>query len=340
MQFLSFSAATDDDGRRLDRVVRRYLAEQPLGGIYAHIRKGLIRVNEKKADAAYRLHAGDVVAIADFLVPAAPAAPAPKEMHRIQLSDIFCNDAVRIINKPYGVSVQGGGGMTVADAIKADYAEKHGLRQSLSFTPAPLHRLDRQTTGILVCSQNLRGAQWFSHALALHRIQKEYIALVQGRLPAACVWQDAVCPYGGQPQKRFHRVTIPAAAEKQNSAFTAKGKHALTAIAPAAYGTFQGRTVTLAHIVIATGRKHQIRAHSSAHGFPLAGDTAYGAAPVSGSQSLFLHAWRITVPEHNEIGIPAHVQAPPPKPFMRILQNSLPEIANNSILQAILDTAL
>ena len=175
MKFLSFTAAADDSGRRIDRVIRKWLAQNSLSTLYAYIRKGLIKVNNKKVSAQYRVQEGDIITVPDFSVSIIQHSNcASKTTRQIILTDLFCNEYIRIINKPYGISVQGGQDINIADIVAEDYQSRHSENTSLSFKPGPLHRLDRQTTGILVFSQNLIGAQWFSRALTEHRIHKEY----------------------------------------------------------------------------------------------------------------------------------------------------------------------
>ena len=118
MTFKHFSAAADDENRRLERVLRKFLSDVPLGLIHKSVRSGFIKVNGLKKDASYRLQKGDVLDIADFLTEGRKRVPAYNNEKVEQSSrpgavyapftDVFVNEDIRIINKAYGVPVQGG----------------------------------------------------------------------------------------------------------------------------------------------------------------------------------------------------------------------------------------
>ena len=339
MKFLSFTAAADDSGRRIDRVIRKWLAQNSLSTLYAYIRKGLIKVNNKKVSAQYRVQEGDIITVPDFSVSIIQHSNcASKTTRQIILTDLFCNEYIRIINKPYGISVQGGQDINIADIVAEDYQSRHSENTSLSFKPGPLHRLDRQTTGILVFSQNLIGAQWFSRALTEHRIHKEYIAITQGHMTHTHIWRDSIAvPHSHTKTRQFHRVCL---ANKQPDTDTNRTLSAETHACPLATGFLYAQPITIVKFIIPTGRKHQIRIHSSSHGFPLIGDTAYGGIKIKGVQQLFLHAWRLSLPANNSIGLPEMIQAPLPSAFKEVIKKSLLEKNDIFILNTELDDVL
>lgn len=363
MDFLDFTADENDSGRRLDKIARRLMPDHSLGMIYKYLRKGLIRQNGGRTKPESRIESGDTISIAAFLLQDSPASDEPVGERREQQApeqklrkqgaeqkaspqfnlgtDLFLNSHIRIINKPYDIPVQGGGNSTISldKLIVQDYLlrqQERGLPPSLSFRPGPLHRLDRKTTGILAFSQSLLGAQWFSQALKEHRIGKEYLAIVEGKLAKGQHWQEEIIR---SPQKK--------ASSFHHSVVSQGGKAADTVVRPLGWGNFRGKNITLLHITISTGRTHQIRLHCGHHGFPLLGDTAYGGSPlhkktssshrkttgtVPAQQDLFLHAWKLSIPQDNPLSLPPEITAPLPEIFRNMLATHLPEIDLNGYI--------
>lgn len=312
MDFTHVTAGQDDDGRRLDTIIRRYLPGQPLSRVYGALRKGLVCVDGRRRRQDFRVRAGSDIAIARVLLdeaknaPKTAAAPLPDDLV------LFRNGDLLILNKPYDLPVQKArrDGRSLADMVQDDFAfRRDNGGNSLSFRCGPLHRLDRKTTGVIVFSQSLRGAQWFSQAVRAHTVQKKYLALVQNALDHAQTWKDDITEKDTL-SRRFHTVSVGG-----------DGKHAQTTVAPLAAGMFRGMPVTLVECAITTGRKHQIRAQAAAHGFPLLGDTAYGGG-IAGTQDFFLHAHRLVIGE-NPLGVPPDIRASIPDNFAKMLRTCL-----------------
>lgn len=329
MDFTHFTAGKDDSERRLDRILRRFLNEENLSSIYKILRKGLVKVNGKKADGNFRVSEGDDIQIADFLLSktqfedensdktASHAKQSPLSKDII----IFKNESVLILNKPYDIPVQpsaSSNGKSLAEIVQSDYELTH-KNTSLAFRTGPLHRLDRKTTGLIAFSQNLDGAKWFSEKIKSHEIQKVYLAILEGNLTQNAVWEDHIqklevstksnCTIPFAHDEGFHTVSV-------NS--TDEGKFAHTEVEPVSYGVFNGKNVTLARVLITTGRTHQIRSQCAYHGFPLLGDTAYGGTKIDSKkfgQDFFLHAAELYFPKDNPIGLPEKLCAPVPDFF-------------------------
>lgn len=354
MNFTHFSVQKDDEGRRLDRLVRKFLCEEPLSRIHKSIRNGIVRINGLKKDAAYRVQKGDILDIADFLLQKTDGKPTASEKRSGEsesvadtssfFTDVFVNEDIRIINKAYGIPVQGGNKNIVSldDLIKAEYFEacKNDDTVSLSFRPGPLHRIDRRTTGLVTFSKSLRGARLFSQALAEKRIKKEYLAVLQGKLTETLEAEhfieraeDTAANRERQKTGGFKTVHVFGSdstdAEKKPPL---RAKKASSRIEPLAAGFIleAGLDCTLARVIIETGRTHQIRSQSAFCGFPLLGDTAYGAAPFSYTEAdithkLFLHAFSLSFEKNNPLQIPCKISAQMPPFFQRFVQRYLPQ---------------
>ena len=199
MEFRDFTTGKDDDGRRLDRVLRIFLKEKSLSEIYKLIRKGLIKVNQKKTKPDAHLAEGDIISIAAFLFDSSgnqePLEAEKISEPKLKLNIVFENQHLLIIDKPYGYSVHGSQNEKLISLDKEVLAylqskNDNTKSESLSFKPGPLHRLDRNTSGLLAFSKSLLGAQWFSDCIKNHTIHKKYIGLAQGKLASEENWED------------------------------------------------------------------------------------------------------------------------------------------------------
>ncbi len=307
----------DDAGRRLDRILRRLLAENSQGAVEGALRKGLVRLNGKKAAAAVLTKEGDLLSCATFLLAQnqeeAPKARAlPQENAVCPFPVVFKNEHLLFIDKPAGVPVHGEG--SVAEFFASQKTA------SLAFVPAPLHRLDKGTSGLLAVSQSLAGARWFSQKIKTHEIKKFYWGIALGRLEAQELWEDMLEVSGGQESAdeagaggRFFTTRV-AKAESGSKAVLAK-----TVATPIKRGLLDGKEITLVQYQIFTGRKRQIRAQTAARGLALLGDKAYGQ---DGSQGRFyLRAMRLEFPE-NDLGLPPAIDAPRPQDFLAFFKDS------------------
>lgn len=320
MEFKEFTAGKDDNDRRLDRVIRKIAQKESLSGLYKAIRKGLVRVNEKKTDAAEHIFEGDKIKIPDFLIQKENEKQPDKNSENKKTNSdfqiIFQNEDFLVINKPYDIPVHGAKN-SLEKSIAEFYRNNFPQENSISFTPGPLHRLDRKTTGILAFSMSLKGARWFSENIANHSIKKIYTAVLQGKLPEAQNWSDYISKEYSE-EKTFQTVKISANPEKNEKFLLAKTK-----IIPIKYFEYKKIPCTLAEIEIQTGRTHQIRAQSAFHGFPLLGDTAYGGTKITAGQDFFLHAKTLIFPEERLPGLPEKLEANPPFAFEKFCKTNL-----------------
>ncbi len=287
MNFKTYSLSKDDDGRRIDRILRRFLPDMPLSGVYRLLRKGLVRVDGKRVSPEFKVSEGGEIQIADSLVSGSGAgfsreetlAPESRDRDEYEEWILLETPDLLFINKPAGIPVHGTGGLS--ELIPQSSSGK----ESLSFRTGPLHRLDLGTTGIIVFSRSLAGARWFSEAISTHEIGKLYLGIAEGRLPPESRWVDT-----DENGKRMETVA--------------------TALATSGHAGVGYLTLVLFRIL--TGRKHQIRKQSSSNGHPLSRDRRYGG---HGAGDFYLHAWKLRLPESRPVSLPEEITAPLPGRF-------------------------
>lgn len=311
MDFKDFIAGVDDNQRRLDKVIRKFLDSSRLSEIYKLIRKGLIKVNKKKSSPEYRINTGDTISIASFLLDS--------EKENIEISTpnldiskyiIFENQHILILNKPYDVNIHGSDD-SLEKIVTTYYKSKYD-NNSLSFTPGPLHRLDRKTTGLVAFSFSLEGAHWFTENIKNHKIKKIYAGIIQGDLVNQEEWKDYITK--NDDENYFATVT----ASSESDLNSTEEKVAETLVTPILRGTYKNTKVTLAKFNIKTGRKHQIRSQSSLHKHPLLGDVAYNGIKINEEQDFYLQAYELNIPENN-LGLPEKIKIDLNDNFVTIL---------------------
>lgn len=300
MEFIEFEAKEDDEGRRLDKAVKRIFESKGIQpeNIFKLIRKTLIKLNNAKSVPEDRIKSGDKISIADFLLNGSATIKnaQPKIHSNILVQTAFKNEHLWIINKQSGIEVQPSKN---SNFCLADFVAHNTKITSLSFRPGPLHRIDKFTTGLVAFSQSLHGAKWFSENIKNHSIKKTYLAIVENFLPE-------------------NELTIDDMIAEKN---------ACTKLKKIAQGIFCGKEISLAKIQIETGRKHQIRIHCASQGFPLLGDKLYGGSKIPNGEfsscDFFLHAWKLEFPKDNPLLLPSEIQAELPPLFKKFIENFL-----------------
>lgn len=290
VQWLEIDA--EQAGQRLDNFLIRTCKGVPKSHIYKAIRGGEVRVNKGRISAEYRLATGDVVRVPPLRMP---APDAPRVVPPAAFLVIYEDDALLVIDKPAGVAVHGGSGVSfgVIEQLRAARPDARLLELA--------HRLDRETSGLLMVAKKR------SALVALHEMMREgkgrkrYLALVTG---------DWVNDRQHLRQPLYKYLTPDG---ERRVRVDAQGKPAHTIITlQKRYGRY-----TLLEAELRTGRTHQIRVHLAATGHPIAGDDKYGSDDVrrqlaqNGLNRMFLHAWRLDIP-HPLTGEPLSLQAPLP----------------------------
>ena len=288
----SFIVDADDADIRLDRWFKRHLAEVSFNTVSRWARTGVLRLDGRKADPGDRLAAGQTITMPP---PEATPAAAPGEAPRRVLSRaeidyaqglvIHRDKAAIVINKPAGLATQGGTGTTT---------HVDGLLDALAFgfpqRPKLVHRLDKDTSGVLLLARTARAAAFFAKAFAGRTARKVYWALAIGLPePAEGEIDAALAKQPGSGGEKMH--VDPEAGQNARTRYRVLD-HAAT---QAAWLEFQPLT----------GRTHQIRVHATAIGHPIVGDAKYGGkdAFLTGgiSRKMHLHARRLVI-EHPDGG--------------------------------------
>jgi 23S rRNA pseudouridine955/2504/2580 synthase len=223
------------------------------------------------------------------------------------VSILWQGSGIIVFNKPQGLSTHGP--QSLESIVNAWLAGTGSLPHSLSFRPGPLHRLDKPTSGVIAFSQTLEGAQLFSSLIRERKLEKTYIAIVEGCMKGEETWQDALT-HNKKTRKSF--VNTNSRLPTPNSKLPIP-KETLTTVKTLS----SNDQYSLIEAKIKTGRHHQIRAQAASHGHPLAGDTKYNATPLPGQTrggGFFLHAWKIKFNGCLD-GLPHEITAPLPEAF-------------------------
>ncbi len=290
----SYTFSVTEAGARLDK----FLAENVPDLSRTHARKliddGLVTVNGTIARASLRLEPGDRI---EVTVPPESSLDLPAE--EIPLSIIYEDDDILIVDKPAGLTVHpapGHPGHTLVNAVLGhlpDFDIDDPVR------PGIVHRLDKDTSGLMVIAKNRRSHANLTAQFAAHTVKKTYLVLVKGHLS----------PEQGIIESDIGRDML----NRQRMAVVSSGKPARTLYTVKRYlGDY-----TLAEITLETGRTHQIRVHLAAIRFPVAGDATYGVkAPFLSRQ--FLHAFRLKF-RHPSTGKDMEFESPLPPDLQQAL---------------------
>jgi 23S rRNA pseudouridine1911/1915/1917 synthase len=293
----------DIDGERIDVFVARRLDGMTRSRAQKLIDAGLVTVDGASERASYRLAAGDRVAVT---VP--PAREPSARPEAIPLEVIYEDADVLLINKPAGMTVHPAPGhpsSTLVNAILAHCRDLSGVGGVLR--PGIVHRLDRDTSGVIVVAKNDAAHNALAKQLKDRTVEKTYLALVEGTPKPAEGTIDA--PIARDPRNRKKMAVVEGGREAV-TAYRVIERYGAQAPSPAGgYALLEVRPKT--------GRTHQIRVHLAAIGHPIVGDRVYGK-PSKLVDRHFLHASSIVF-MHPHTGRPAALQAPLPRDLQAAL---------------------
>ena len=264
--------SSEEAGLRLDRVVAAHFPELSRTRVQELIEEGKILLNSKAAKGSHKVRAGDVIEVVPQQRP-----PLKAEAETIPLDILYEDDDVVAINKPAGMAVHAGAGTSHGTLVNALLGRGQSLAQSSDpLRPGIVHRLDKETSGIVLVAKNDFAHAKLSEEFRQRTIQKIYIALVQGQCKEARGRIDLAI--ARDPNRRT-RMTAKRAASLPNARPARTDWRLLAHI----------DSTSLLEVHLHTGRTHQIRVHFSALRHSVVGDTLYGA---SGN----LHVGRATLP--------------------------------------------
>ncbi len=307
----------DSTGQRLDNFLMRHLKGVPKTHVYRIIRSGEVRVNKGRASADQRVEAGDLVRLPPVRisaqVQAKADAPAPAREFPVLMED----EAMMAIDKPAGVAVHGGSGVSFGVIEQLRRARPASANLEL------VHRLDRETSGVLLVAKKRSALKNLQDQFRDRETGKTYLALVLGLWPSnkkvidSPLFKYTVDIGVGEGERRVKVV------DKDDP----NGMRSITLVRVA-------RTVgpyTLLEVTIKTGRTHQIRVHLASQGHPIAGDDKYGDFEHNkllhkmGLKRMFLHAWQLKF-QHPQSHRPVSLQAPLPSELKNFVDGIQPPI--------------
>ena len=297
--------SADEAGQRLDNFLFRVLKGVPKSYIYRIIRDGQLRVNGGRSRPATRLLAGDSVRIPPLRL-GAPASSRPQSIgHRADIGVLYEDDDLLFVDKPSGLAVHSGSGHETG-LIEHLRVERAGYLELA-------HRLDKDTSGVLVLAKSagtLRALhELFRPGAEGKKLEKIYLALLQGR------WR------GGERVLQHQLETVRSNGAMKRSEISNRGREAVSVFRPIE----RFSDSTLMQVALRPGRLHQIRAHASAVGYPVAGDRLYGDKVKNlslrklGLRRQFLHALRLQF-EHPRSGHSIMIEAPLPEELEKVLE--------------------
>ena len=278
VQFITIDA--EQDGQRIDNFLKTQLKGVPKSLIYRILRKGEVRVNKKRIKPEYKLCAGDEIRVPPVRVAEENTLPSSKlsSVQALASQIIYEDDVIIVLNKPSGLAVHGGSGLSfgVIEGLRA-------LRPESKFLEL-VHRLDRDTSGLLLVAKKRSALKHLHEQLRVKTMRKQYLALVRGQWqPHDKVVNAPLLKNILQSGERIVRVNSDGKPSETRFQIVQK---------------FANATLVMASPI--TGRTHQIRVHTAHAGHPIACDDKYGErafdeqVKLAGLNRLFLHAYRLT----------------------------------------------
>lgn len=291
----------EEEGQRLDNFLIRRCKGVPKSHIYRILRSGEVRVNSGRVDATYRLCVGDNVRIPPIRIAERPqneVDEAAKE--RVDLPIIYEDEAMLVIDKPEGIAVHGGSGVSfgVIEALRRQRPQAKFLELA--------HRLDRETSGVLLVGKKRLALTALHDMFREHGAgaDKRYLVLVKGR------WMNTT----QHVKLPLHKYLTEGGERRVSVNPEGKASHTIFRLLA------RWPDMSLLEAQLKTGRTHQIRVHLAHLGFPILGDEKYGDFALNknlkrdGLKRMALHAWRMAF-RHPLTATPLECIAPLPDSF-------------------------
>lgn len=262
-------------GQRIDNFLLRLCKGVPKSHVYRILRSGEVRVNGGRVAPTYKLRDGDDVRIPPVRT-ASPAEPAPIPAGP-PLAVVFEDEALLVVDKPAGLAVHGGSGVSfgVIEQLRRQRPEARFLELA--------HRLDRETSGLLVIAKKRTALTVLHDMLREGRMEKRYLSLVAGR------WMNPL----QHVKAALHKYLTAEGERRVSVSREGKPAHSIVRLVR------RWQSASLVEVELKTGRTHQIRVHLTHLGFPLCGDDKYGDFALNkqlerqGLKRMFLHAARL-----------------------------------------------
>tara|TARA_Y100000590_G_scaffold246894_1_gene277418 strand:+ start:8743 stop:9654 length:912 start_codon:yes stop_codon:yes gene_type:complete len=299
-----YSINSDFINSRLDRWFRRVVCEVPQSLIEKNIRRGNIRVNQKKEKSSYKLKNHDKIVIKNInfspnkhKIVGKKYTPTKSDLSFSSNIFIENNENFAVINKPTGISVQSG-----TKSLKNILDILASTKEFEGSFPYSVHRLDKETTGVLIVAKNRKYAQLFTSLFRIRKIHKTYLGIVIGDMKnEKGTLRDELIYYEGKKQVKSIAIT-------HYKVLDSKSNHSLLKLSPE------------------TGRKHQIRKQLLIQGNPILGDAKYRLSKNFHNKKgfLMLHAYKINFSIN---GVKYNFSAEPPLIFTKTLKEKYLKIS-------------
>lgn len=255
-------------GQRLDKYLAEEMTDLSRSRIKELVQAGEVLVNGKKSKVSYKVQKGDLIQVTVL-----PLEPLKLEAENIPLDIVYEDEDVIVVNKPQGMVVHPAAGHPSHTLVNALLYHTRDLADSPEgFRPGIVHRIDKDTSGLLMVAKNAAARESLEKQLAAKSNKRQYLAIVHGNFAEEEGTIDA--PIGRNPKDRKQMAVVE------------KGKSAVTHFK--VLEQYQG--YSLVECQLETGRTHQIRVHMAYIGHPLAGDPLYGPRKTLPGHGQFLHA--------------------------------------------------
>ncbi|MDD6419887.1 MAG: RluA family pseudouridine synthase [Lactobacillus delbrueckii] len=255
-------------GQRLDKYLAEEMADLSRSRIKELVQAGEVLVNGKKSKVSYKVQKGDLIQVTVL-----PLEPLALKAENIPLDIVYEDEDVIVVNKPQGMVVHPAAGHPSHTLVNALLYHTRDLADSPEgFRPGIVHRIDKDTSGLLMVAKNAAARESLEKQLAAKSNKRQYLAIVHGNFAEEEGTIDA--PIGRNPKDRKQMAVVE------------KGKSAVTHFK--VLEQYQG--YSLVECQLETGRTHQIRVHMAYIGHPLAGDPLYGPRKTLPGHGQFLHA--------------------------------------------------